>query len=518
MTTRKPKLTSREALDAAFGPNPLLDPLDPLIEVERMPAALSHRPLQNVPWRDVDPKQRIDFLNLMQSQFVPTPDAVEIALAIQQMIRASYIERHPALPCNRRRRMEIATLDPAKLPSASWFPGFARAVIVEGITGLGKTFMKDRILSLYPQVHRHGRFEAGGWEKQAQIIYLDVTMSADSSRLGFLDNILLAIDNALRDIDDPSGDTHYYETYGGPKSRMSTEKVMVIIGQILSQYYCGLLVIDEIQDRNFSTNRELILLFFLRLLNFGIPIMLLGNPKGFSGFEQSAQDTRRLYKGGHFELWPATDGRDRAWRSYVSGKLQDNLLPLSFPVDDTAHDEFYRCSGGVRDYFDTLLGAMQERGLRKNLGEIPFEYIAETYSGRRMKKYHGTINALVKKDINELAKNTDMPLELFAKRWKMSLPASESSSATTLSDNPGVAGNEAFGKGAKKANQTRYKSPEQRRKQADAMFRKRQDHAANAQQAAQDAKSPMSDQDQTEINRAELVARAKELARVTSKK
>lgn len=501
------KMTVDEALQKAYGRNPLLEVLGPFIDVAAMPSILSNNPLDRLPWQDVIISHRIDFLSLMQSHFVPTPEAVGIAIAMQQMIRASYIERHPGLPCNRQQRRAIAQLDPEKLRTAPWFPKFARGMVIKGMTGLGKSLMKDRVLELYPQVFRHGKYVEGGWEEHLQLVYLNVSMSGDTSRLGFLDNILLAIDTALG--------TDYYSMYGGPRSRMSTEKLMVIIGKILSQLHCGILVIDEIQARNFRDNRELVLLFFLRLLNFGIPVLLIGNPNGFVGFEESAQDTRRLYKIDDFELWPAASGTEKPWKIYVEGKLQFALLPLDFPVDNTALVEFYRCSGGVHDYFDTLWSTMQERSLRKGLSSIQFDDIGRAYASRKMNKLRRTIDGLVEHDINKLAVTTDIPLVQFAKRWNVPLSpglrAAPDAQLASRSDTKRASSRKATG-----SPKTSLKPRVRRTKQADAMFRSRQERAAADQEAATEPAIPTKEAARAKANRASLVDQAEKLAKMTS--
>ncbi|WP_176054449.1 ATP-binding protein [Paraburkholderia caribensis] len=500
-------LTSDEALRRAFGPNVLLDVTGAFIDTTEMPSKLANRPLDRVPWQEVIVRQRVDFVEMLRVHFVPTPDAIQIAYALQKLIRAGYIERNPFLACNRARRRAIARIKLDELRTAPWFPTFARAMVVSGITGLGKTLIVKRALELYPTTHIHGPSVEGGWEQQIQLVHLFVQMSGDTSRLGFLDNILQEIDSATRC-------TNYYDMYGGPKSRMSTEKLMVKIGQILSQLYCGVLVIDEIQLRNFSGDQDLVLLFFLRLLNFGIPIVLIGNPNGFDGFQQSAQDTRRLYSGGNFELWPAFDKDDEAWETYVKGKLDFALMPLSFPADKRTIGEFYRCTAGVPGYFDQLWGAIQEKSLRGNSASIPFEDIGKVYESAKMTPYRKTIKGLVERDLNRLAVTKDIDITRFAEWWDIDLPSADQCSTEASAAAPAAKKTTLEGRGAK---DKLPKPRASRSRQADAMFRRRQQRAAQAQQAAleQDeaAAGPAA---RTKANRSALKAGAEQLLKPKS--
>ncbi|MBB5462633.1 ATP-binding protein [Paraburkholderia sp. Cpub6] len=505
----EPTLTSDEALRMAYGPNVLLDVTGGFIDIDEMPSRLVNRPLDKLRWQEVIVRQRADYLEMVKTHFVPTPDAVQIAYALQKLIRAGYIERNPFLACKRARRRAIAQIKPDELRTAPWFSSFARAMVISGITGLGKSLMVARPLELYKKTHVHGPSVEGGWEQQLQLVHLSVQMSGDTSRLGFLDNILQAIDSA-------TGDTNYYEMYGGPKSRMTTEKLMVKIGQILSQLYCGVLVIDEIQLRNFSGDQDLVLLFFLRLLNFGIPIVLIGNPNGFDRFTESAQDTRRLYSGGDFELWPAFDENDEAWKIYVKGKLEFALLPLGFPVDERTIKEFYRCTGGVPDYFDKLWAAIQEKSLRSRSTSIPFDDINLVYESAKMNKYRNTIEGLVKRDLNRLAVTKDIDVTRFADWWGMELssPSPSTTQASAPSEAAPKATSEKKGRGAK---DKLPKPRASRSRQADVMYRRRQQRAAQAQQAALEQKEAATGPAaRANANRSALTAGAEQLVKPKS--
>jgi hypothetical protein len=138
MSNAKRILTSDEALRKTFGRNPLLDTLGAFTDVKSMPSKLSNQSLKELPWEDVIVSQRTDFLGMMHCHFVPTPDAAQIALSIQQTIRTSYVELNPGPDRNKQRRMVIAQFDPEALPTAPWFPSFAHGMVVSGMTGLGK--------------------------------------------------------------------------------------------------------------------------------------------------------------------------------------------------------------------------------------------------------------------------------------------------------------------------------------------------------------------------------------------
>lgn len=407
-------LSVDEALAQAYGPNALLEALGPSVSIGDLPAMLSHRPLDSIPWRSVPTKQRFDFVRLLRSHFVPTSTAMEIALALQRALRMSYVERNP-LNCEYRRRLhQITMLRGHDVVSAPWFPTYAAGMVIAGMTGLGKTTIVQRFFSHYAQVITHPENSQAGWLQLKQIVYLIVPMSADHSRGGFLFSILAAVDDA-------TGTTYHQEYFN---ARITVERLMVIVGIILSNHRCGYLIIEEIQIRNFrpGESRALMLLFFLRLLNMGIPMVLIGNPEGFLGFDEFTQDVRRLYKDGYFELWPADSENDEEWfGNFVEQKLEFNLLDSALPVTPKARSEIFRCTAGVHDYFDQLYGIMLDSAVRKGHTVLNESDIGAAYGHPRMAKYRGTIDALVSRDPIKLLAFEDISAQDFAIHWGIDL-------------------------------------------------------------------------------------------------
>jgi hypothetical protein len=123
-------LSADEALRRASGPNPLLEAIGPKVA-------------------------RDDFIDLIESHFVPTPTSAELALTLQQMLRIGDTARHPNGAQNQRIIYDIASLNNRDITNILWFPRHARGMVVRGITGVGKSTMIKRALSTYPQVVEH---------------------------------------------------------------------------------------------------------------------------------------------------------------------------------------------------------------------------------------------------------------------------------------------------------------------------------------------------------------------------
>jgi hypothetical protein len=417
-------LSAQQALTLAYGRNSLLEVLGSPISVEEFPRSLHRNPLDLVEWQSVPRVQRTDLVPLLEQCFVTTPTAIDIACAIQQAIRSSYIARNPTLIQNQKKLYKIASFQTKEFRDIPWFSTNAKGIVISGITGMGKTTLYEKVLGLYPKTKVHGPDEEAGWLELKQIVYLVVPMSAGKSRMGFLENILAAVDDAIG--------TSFHDNYAG-KFR-SVEQAMVVVAIILHTHRCGALVIEELQARNFSPGeqRGLMLLFFLRLLNFGIPVILVGNPLGFAGFDRFTQDVRRLYKGGNFELWPADSSDDSEWwEFYVTQKLSFNLTDRELPDTPEIRQAIFDCTAAVPDHFDTLWQTMQIEALQSSRrGAFTVKDIYKAYNSSSMRHLHPLIEGLVARDPTRLTQFEDVPADLFRTHWNMTDSNDEASHTT----------------------------------------------------------------------------------------
>ena len=393
-----------------WGVNPLLAALRPAVCYEDLPAHLAHEPLSSISLEGLPLQRRAEYLSKIGSHFVPTSAAIDIADAVLTAIRSGYEDRDPSSRAFKQERYNVGTWrahDGVLIRSAS--VRNARGITVKGMTGVGKSTIVGRTLSLLPQVIEHGLNEQCGWAAQKQLVWLRVDMTSDGSRLGFLMQIYREVDAALG--------TNYFSQYASKK--MTVETHMVAVSKILFNCFCGVLVIEEIQFRNFGTaaSRDLMLLFFLRLANLGIPIILIGNPQGFEDFDVFSQDVRRMTSGGSFELWPAESQVDVDWSEFlVPGMLRFNVLPRP-PNIEHASALLFDCTGGVLDFLAKVLTQAQLLAIRMGRDQITKSEIAAAYDSPVLRPLHTLIRGLVERKADGLRCFEDVPVELLTDRW-----------------------------------------------------------------------------------------------------
>lgn len=390
--------------------NPLIQHLPQRLSMQECRLHLRHDPSRT--WGGLPPPElQEEMANEVKRSFAPTDIAAKTVSALQNMLYTGLKHRDPRVPSNRRGLYETGALLGAELSKLPWFPTYAAGATVRGITGCGKSLCIERfLLPRFEQVHIHGKREDCGWLKFPQLVYLIVPMPADGSRGGLLLEIAMQMDAILG--------TDYVAQL---RSRYKTvEKGLVAVLHWLSVHRCGLLVIEEAQERHstavvFGSD---FVTFFLRVLNFGIPLVLVGNPLAFKNIDSFSQDVRRFSEGGKFEFDPVTDYRSTAWR--------DDLVPAIWgfnvfrtpdePIDGL-NQMLWGMTGGIPDALcrlrrvtlQTAALAGDQRVLKKH---IEYAYESAVYAPMRP-----LIRAFVKKDPVLLKPFNDIPHAYFEEKW-----------------------------------------------------------------------------------------------------
>ena len=404
--------------------NPFLEPIEQHLDTNDLEERLSNWPLARLDVAHLNTQSRLDLLDRMQEQmFEPTLTAIDTTTRLFRMIRRGYIGRNPIQIPNRAQGMAIARFAGKDLRDLPWFPVSAKGMRITGVTGLGKTYEVLRALKLLPQIFRHGHSQAADWTHMTQVTWLYVGMSHDGSLGGLLLQILVELD--------VKAGTDY--SLDRSLTNLSNEKLAVHVGIILNNHGVGVLVIDELQGRNFSGGARggLAATFFLRLLNFGIPLVLMGNPLGMDALDRFSQDMRRTGSGGNIEMHPM-EVDDYDFTDVLAPAMwRYNVMPKRSPIDDKDGRILFHYCGGIRDYAARILVSAQRLAL--DLGDqfITEAHLKEAFSGADFSnKERGLIAGFRDKNPLLLQKFDDVPWEQYAVRWGL---------FTTLDNSPETA-------------------------------------------------------------------------------
>ena len=215
--------------------NPLLAAIPDQMSPVELAKALRFRPITPDNVKPIDLKERIKLVGEYKKIFIPTAQNLAIARSLQQMLHDGLAQRDPHHAFARKFIYTGGLNKGKELSKLEWWPSFASGMVVDGITGTGKSQLMDRFLSLLPQVIEHGDNPDCGWTSLKQLVWLKVHMPSDGSRGGFLKGAFLEVDKALG--------TDYAQQYSS--SQWTVEKKLVVFLHILSVHRCGLLVIGK---------------------------------------------------------------------------------------------------------------------------------------------------------------------------------------------------------------------------------------------------------------------------------
>ncbi|MEO3715502.1 ATP-binding protein [Roseateles flavus] len=391
-----------------------------LTDIGALMNALEFNPLAGLRPAEMSKFDRVLQVDDLKRIFVPAPQPARVA---QRMLRALYQglrQRNPRLETVRRDLNALAQHLGKALTDLPWFPNQAVGIVLEGITGIGKSHIADRVLSLLPQVIVHEPKGDWGMHRLKQLIWLKVPMPADHSRKGLLINCIKEIDRALG--------TNYEAQH--VKTTVRVEFLIVTVMYILAQHRCGLLVIEESQAENLGSrvfSRDF-LNYFLRILNWGIPVMLIGNPLAFEQLRLHAQDVDRFSEGGWFTMLPAFGPDAPIWRDIWMPRLWGpslmdkpdaafEALP-SYPAITSWDQLIWRFTGGLPRLVCRLRIETLDDALSNDIEVITTSVVASVFEkSPAFTASRERIKALATHDFENLWRYKDLPVSQLRMYW-----------------------------------------------------------------------------------------------------
>ena len=438
--------------------NPLIDALGPYYSPKQLAEQLQYSPLDKVDTRSLNEEEQRLYLGQINSLFIPTLSSMKIADTIQQMLRDGYVPRNPRLVETKKRLYNLGECSGMKFGDLPTSDLTAAGFIVSGITGMGKTKEIKRSLSLFPQVIRHDRDEKSGWAFQKQLVWLYVEASHDGSRRGLLYNILRAIDEAL--------ETDYLLTL--PKQYRTVDALAVGVGIVLATHYCGIIVLDEVQEQNFinSPFAKELRLFFLKLMNLGIPIVVSGNPFALNKLGEYSQLLRRFNSEGHLNMEPASDKSDLDWYEHLVPGLWDyNVMPDKTPLTDEIRHRLFAYTGGIRGLLRHLITGAQKTAILCGKNRVSVKHLDIYYNSSEMKEFHKLIKAFTTHNSVLLTVYKDIPDKYFDSIWKDNrLDDHNTNKDTSSQSSSSHSGASSLNSDKAKKTRTRYKYATTRKK------------------------------------------------------
>ena len=348
----------------------------------------------------------------IENMMIATERAINMSLNLHSLMIESLRRRDPRIAANRRRIATIAQLESKSLGNdlerMPWFAEGSSGAIVQGPTGVSKSHSIESFLRYFPQVVEHGPCEEYGWGGLKQLVYLVVPFPDEPSRRSLYKTILQAVDDAL-------GTKYLEET----KERATNGDLLLRVIKILTIHRCGLLILEEAQVRVLGTQSlgQEFVVTFLRLLNCGIPLVLIGNPMAFTNVMNFSQDLRRFSCAGVYNFEPVVDAYDPEWeKDLVPGIWGWTLFDEPDEIREGLNELLYERTGGVVDFLvryrrESIIAAIRRGGTCVTAVDMEV-----AWRGPKMEPLHKLIDALVTNDMQAAAEFSDWPLSHMM-RW-----------------------------------------------------------------------------------------------------
>ena len=400
--------------------NPLLAQLPARMSDKQLYENLRTQPITPEAVAEIPLDLRQSLVPVFKQIFVPTPQTLKIAAHVQDMLYTGLHHRDPREENNRRFLFDSGNEKGRAIQDARWWASYASGSVIQGITGTGKSHVVDAFLRMHRQVIEHGPNEQAGWKSFKQLVWLKVHMPSDGTRGGFLQGAFLELDKALGE--------NYSDQYKG--TSWTVEKRLVVFLHLLAVHRCGLLIIEEAQERNLAVSEygPDFQTFFLRLLNWGVPTLLIGNSLAFEPLRTFSQDIDRFSEGGWYEIHPTLSHTDAHWKNlWIPSLWLPTLLDepdepyrkfSEDPLDQTLEGFIWRRTAAVPRYVCRLRRAVQMHALLSGARRVTAEMVDMVYrTSETMTPLHPRIEAFVRRDASALAKYVDIPTSTYTALW-----------------------------------------------------------------------------------------------------
>ena len=371
----------KEQVILEYQNNPFIEALPELLSQNDVVEKLAVYPYYHTEERALDSQYRIHIVQRLFGCFQPLPIHLDLESKISRVIRQGYIARN------------IFNREYVSNSYRSTSAGFT----IIGVSGMGKTTAINRILNLYPQVILHSEYRQKELSMY-QLVYLKLDCPHDGSIKGLCLEFFNKVDLIVG--------TDYYNKFGSGK--LSTDNMLVAMGNIAKSIAIGLIIIDEIQHLSLSKSggSDKMLNFFVTLVNtVGVPVVLIGTPKAMSILQSEFRQARRGSGQGDM-VWERLN-KDMNWELLINAIWEYQWTKRPISLTDNIKNALYEESQGIVDVVVKLYVLSQTKAIMSGKEEITAELIVNV-ANEHLKLIKPMLTALKTANAREIAKYNDI--------------------------------------------------------------------------------------------------------------
>ncbi len=382
--------------------NPLIEALPVTLDDDALIDWLTLSPDFEPEQRDWPTHERIHMLKSLRNFMVPMSRHIELARALDAMIRGGYVGRAPRTPEHVRIAQRIYENQKAGVPfrqTAQSVPSQCSTSLV-GISGLGKTTAVRRILAAYPQALYHPDLHL------YQVPYLHIEMPSDGASVKGL------AAGALHKMDQLIPGANYCDLYLA-RGRTSADTLMRHTASVLHRHAVGLLVADETQNlANAPKGSQVVMSELVSACNeLGLPILFIGTPKARNLLSLDLRQARRASGEGvsYWDRLPEFDesGEPGEWAGFLEVLFAYQWVRNPHPLDAQMASLMYAYSQGVVDIAIKLFAAAQARAMLDGSEELSGQLLLRVFN-EELSLLHPMVEALRTNDLEALARYGDI--------------------------------------------------------------------------------------------------------------
>lgn len=279
---------------------------------------------------------------------------VDLFERLGMVIRQGYKGRDPALGLHMAAVQDAVERIEAKdlqRPSTREVRSTATGFALLGNPGMGKSTTVNRILECLPRTLRPKLDYSVD-----QVPWLKVECPATGSRKQFCIAFLAALDARL-------GTTSYLKMFG--TKRQATDEMMLHVQHLAQLHAVGVLVIDEIQHLNQSSEgTKPMMNFLVTLVNLiGVPVVLIGTMAAAPILQEDFREARRA-SGLGSPIWNRLPPGGE-WDDFVEHMWTLQWTSEDTPLTPEIRDALYLESQGIIDVVVRLFVLAQFRALAR---------------------------------------------------------------------------------------------------------------------------------------------------------
>lgn len=385
----------------------MIEALPPTLSDEQLLDLFTVKPNFAPEQRYWSPIERVQMIGTLQRVLIPLRRHVELAYALDTMLRNGYVGRVPRTPEYARRCQAIYDIQKlgTQPPPSSVVLTSQLSALLMGLSGMGKTSVVKQWLTQFPEVIYHEDTNT------YQVLSLHIEMPSDGSSIkGLAHAILHKMDKLI-----PGA--NYFDNYANG-GRTGADALMRSVARVLNMHFVGLIVADEIQNlANAKKGKQTVMTELVSACNeLGVPILFIGTNKAAKVFSLDFRQSRRA-SGQGISIWNRLSREideygEAEWCDFLATLWEYQWVANPLPLSAQYIEYMYHYSQGVIDIAIKLFATAQARAIMDGTEQLSLEHLANIYNNE-FKLLQPMLEALRNNDIERLSEFEDIaPLGL----------------------------------------------------------------------------------------------------------